>query len=414
MMYVKFNRNMLQNYYYTFHGFKMVDIMSVNWKICNECGRKVNEVAIECPYCSSNSFKKYIIDDSDVSSENDEIPKKENKNNGNEPLNKIKEGFDKFSNNTKKMGNDFLHENLPEDYADKVTENLSNISKNTNEFLSENEQIINIKKGISDFSDSTKRASVNFINDKISYDSQEKIKENAVNVSKSTKKFFGDATSVITNIHNHRKIKRDEKRAQKRKEKEEKKRKKDIERKEKQKQREKEREENRIKREKREKEQHEQTLKSLRQTKSTTIKLPVNNPHSKDMMGGAIQGQMMGAGLGMAIDGLKGSESLSHTANSGLTWGGAGAVIGGLAAASDDGIKWVSEQLIIGDSELIVPGKFVVPYSQIKLISIGKYKFRDLIIITLPTQGIRFSHDDVNALKTVIDENIAVYREKIR
>ena len=105
--------------------------MSVNWKICNECGRKVNEVAIECPYCSSNSFKKYI-DDSDVSSENDEIPKKENKNNENEPFNKIKEGFDNFSNNTKKMGNDFLHENLPEDYADKVTENLSNISNSFN------------------------------------------------------------------------------------------------------------------------------------------------------------------------------------------------------------------------------------------------------------------------------------------
>lgn len=31
--------------------------MSVKWKICNECGKKVNEVAVKCPYCSSNSFK---------------------------------------------------------------------------------------------------------------------------------------------------------------------------------------------------------------------------------------------------------------------------------------------------------------------------------------------------------------------
>lgn len=387
--------------------------MSVNWKLCNECGKKVNEVAIKCPYCNSSSFKEYIIDDSDDNSKN-ELNLKKEKNNENESLNKIKEEFDKFSDNAKKVGNDFLHENLPEEYADKVTENLSNFSKNTSEFINENEQIKNIKKGISDFSDSTRSAGVNFINDKVSQDSQEKIKENAVNASQSTKKFFDDATSVISNIHAHRKTKRDEKKALKRKEKAEKKRKKEIERRQKQKQREKKWEENRIKREKRQKEQHEQILRTLRQTKSTNIRLPINNPHSKDMLGGAIQGQMMGAGLGMAIDGLKGSESLSHTANSGLTWGGAGAVIGGLAAASDDGIRWVSEQLHIGDSELIVPGKFVIPYNQIKLISIGKYKFRDLIIITLPTQGIRFSHDDVNALKTVIEECIAEYHEKLR
>lgn len=380
--------------------------MSVNWKICNDCGKKVNEVAIICPYCDSNSFKEYIIDDSEVNS------KKEN-NNENESLNKIKNEFDKFSENAKKAGNDFLQENLPEEYADKVTENLSNFSKNTNEFFNENEQINNFKKGISDFSDSTRNAGVNFINDRLSQDSQEKIKENAINASQSTKKFFDDAASVISNIHTHRKTKRDEKKAIKRKEKEEKKRKKEAERKQKQKQREKEREENRIKREKREKEKHEEILRTLRQTKSTNIRLPVNNPHSKDMMGGAIQGQMMGAGLGMAIDGLKGSESLSHTANSGLTWGGAGAVIGGLAAASDDGIRWVSEQLHIGDSELIVPGKFVIHYNQIKLISIGKYKFRDLIIITLPTQGIRFSHDDVRALKTVIEESIEEYHKNL-
>ncbi len=120
----------------------------------------------------------------------------------------------------------------------------------------------------------------------------------------------------------------------------------------------------------------------------------------------------MGAGLGMAIDGLKGSDSLSHTANSGLIWGGAGAVLGGLAAASDDGIRWKSELLHIGESELIIAGKFVIPYDQIKLISLGKYSFRDLIIITLPSQGIEFSHDDVKALKIVIEESIEEYKNK--
>lgn len=32
--------------------------MSVKWKICEKCGKKVNEVAHKCPYCKSSSFKE--------------------------------------------------------------------------------------------------------------------------------------------------------------------------------------------------------------------------------------------------------------------------------------------------------------------------------------------------------------------
>jgi len=390
--------------------------MSINWKVCADCGKKVNEVAEKCPYCNCSSFENYETIKED-NLKNDDSLKEEN-NIDNDSLEKIKEDIDKFSNDAKKRGNDFLYENLPEEYADKLTEDISNFSKTaqqkTNEFLNENEQVINIKKGISDFSESTIAAGENFLNENISQESQEKIKESAVNFSKSTKKFIGGASSVLGNIHSHRKNKREIKNAQKKKEKEEKKQKKEAERKIKREQREKEWERKRIEREKREKEQHQKTLKTLRQTKSTQIKLPVRNPHSKDMMSGAIEGQMMGAGLGMAIDGLKGSDSLSHTANSGLIWGGAGAVLGGLAAASDDGIRWESELLHIGESELIIAGKFVIPYDQIKLISLGKYSFRDLIVITLPSQGIEFSHNDVKALKIVIEESIEEYKNKFR
>ena len=31
-------------------------VMSVKWKICKRCGRKVNEVAVICPYCSCDEF----------------------------------------------------------------------------------------------------------------------------------------------------------------------------------------------------------------------------------------------------------------------------------------------------------------------------------------------------------------------
>lgn len=37
-----------------------VGIMTVKWKICKRCGKKVNEIADKCPYCKSSSFKDYI------------------------------------------------------------------------------------------------------------------------------------------------------------------------------------------------------------------------------------------------------------------------------------------------------------------------------------------------------------------
>jgi hypothetical protein len=123
--------------------------MSINWKVCADCGKKVNEVAEKCPYCSCSSFEDYenIKEDN---LKNDDSPMKDDNASNNDSLEKIKGDIDKFSNDAKKMGNDFIYDNLPEEYADKLTEDISNFSKTaqqkTNEFFNENEQVINIKK----------------------------------------------------------------------------------------------------------------------------------------------------------------------------------------------------------------------------------------------------------------------------
>lgn len=52
--------------------------------------------------------------------------------------------------------------------------------------------------------ESVKESSSNFINDNVSYDTQEKIKSNFNNLSNSTKKFTSKTATVFNNIKNHR------------------------------------------------------------------------------------------------------------------------------------------------------------------------------------------------------------------
>lgn len=45
--------------------------MSVQWKVCNNCNRKVNKVANQCPYCDSKSFADYKEESVTSSTQND-------------------------------------------------------------------------------------------------------------------------------------------------------------------------------------------------------------------------------------------------------------------------------------------------------------------------------------------------------
>ena len=235
--------------------------MPVKWKICDGCGRKYNEIVEECPHCHSKSFTDYEKSKKEdaaknVNSENkkedttqsaeseskkEDAAKNVNSENKKEDTtqsaeseskkqeddvsdnsqNKFKEDLDKFSNNVKKAGNDFLYKNLPEEYADKLKNDFNNFSQYAGEVAT-------------NISDSTFKIGEGFVNDNISKESQEKIKQHGENISNSTRKFIGDTTATISNIHQHRQKIRNEKKEQKRKEKEEKKRKKEEERRERQ------------------------------------------------------------------------------------------------------------------------------------------------------------------------------------
>ena len=203
--------------------------MPVKWKICDGCGRKYNEIVEECPHCHSKSFTDYEKSKKEDSTKNAESENKKQKEDvSDNSQNKFKEDLDKFSNNFKKAGNDFLYKNLPEEYADKLKSDFNNFSQYAGEVAT-------------NISDSTFKISEEFVNDNISKESQEKIKQHGGSISNSTKKFIEDATTTISNIHQHRQKIRNEKKEQKRKEKEEKKRKKEEERRERERRREEER-----------------------------------------------------------------------------------------------------------------------------------------------------------------------------
>lgn len=339
------------------------------------------------------------------------------------------EKINEFSDYIVEKGNEFLDDNLPEEYADKVKENISNFHQTTKNpdrsFIDENEKLSNakesiintsksIKKSSSDFiqnneglnsaknvvvdvSGSVKESGSQFINNNVSYSTQHKIKSNFDNLSTSTRKFASDTSNVLKNIHNHRSKVNEQKRQEKEAEKEALSKKSDEEWIEKQKQLKKEL-----------KEKHEKAIIDIRENRTVNIEFPIKTD-TDNVATGALKGEMMGSALGRATEGFFGDDSLSSTLNAGLVLGGAGALIGGLAAASDDGIRWQDAMLFIADDELIISGKYALSFDDIKLVNTAKLKNSQIVVLTLKDRGIEFRTEDAKALKIVIDEYMQNY-----
>lgn len=337
----------------------------------------------------------------------------------------------------KEKGTEILYDNIPEEYIDKIKDDISNFEDIRNDpnrsIIEENERLSNTKESIlkatgnikqsgDDFISKNKHLSTakdtilnttgavrksgsDFINDNVSDDSKQKIISGAGNISKSTRKFFGNADEILSNIQSHRskvqKQKREERKIQKQKKKAEKEQKRE--------QFKKEQAEKRERAEISRQETHQKNIIRIRANRSAGIEIP-QYVATDDVMSGAIKGEMIGSAAGRAAEGLFGNkDSLSRTVNAGLVLGGVGSLVGGLAAASDDGIRWSRAQLYIGDDELIISGKYSIPFTEIKMISTGKYKYSDIIIFTLQNQGLEFKTDDASALKIVIEEYIQKY-----
>ena len=381
---------------------------------CDKCGEKLKKNAKFCNGCG------------------DAITWPENKAT-------FAEHADKLTDFLKESGNDFLDDNLPEEYAEKVRgkfsnvkdisndpersfideneklsdarENIINKSKSikdsTSSFLSENESLNNAKDTVLSTGESVKESGSNFINNNVSSDTQDKIKSNFNNFSDSTIKFTSKTSNVLKNIHSHRsKVKkqkmeeRELKKQQEAAEKEELDKKRHDEYLEMQKQRQ-------IQKEK----DHKNTIAMIRQTRIVNISFP-RMEQTDNVATGAMKGEMIGSAAGRAMEGFFGSkDSLSGTLNAGLVIGGAGALLGGLAASADDGLRWDDAQLYIGDDELIIAGKFTLPFEDIKLISTGRFKDYEMVVLTLTDDGVEFSTEDALALKIVIDEYMKHYFE---
>lgn len=367
---------------------------------CNNCGQDITEGSKFC----SNCGERIIWPDY----------------NGD-----IEDKIDEFSDYIKEKGNEFLDDNLPEDYANKVRQNISNfqeasqdpersfideneklsnakdnllktsnsIKQSGSNFIDENEKLSNAKDSVLTTASSFKESGENFINNNISQDTRDKFKSNFNDFSDSTKKFSSDASIVLKNIHSHRlKVKQ-----KKKDEKDELKRQKEEELMEKQKL-------DAIEKEK----IHQNKIIEIREKRVANIEIPVPKEQSNDAMRGAITGEMIGSGAGRVIGGIAG-DSIIDTLDAGLILGGAGALIGGLAAAGDDGVNWLNSQIFISDEELIISGKFSLHFDEIKLISTSKFKSNDMIVFTLKNKGLDFKTDDAKALKIVIEEYMQKY-----
>ena len=279
------------------------------------------------------------------------------------------------------------------------------IKQSSDDFISSNEYLNNAKNSVVYASDAVKKSSSTFINNNISYESQDKIKSCANNFSKSTKNFLGNAGEVFSNIQAHRSKVKQQKREEREVENEIKKVKMDEDKELREKERAEKEKQNQILKE----ETHQNNIIKIRATRTVSIEIPYHVP-TDDVMHGSIKGEMMGSAAGRAMEGLFGdNNSLSSTVNAGLILGGVGSLIGGLAAASDDGIRWNTAQLYIADDEIIISGKYSLSFDEIKLISVGKYKSSDVIVFTLQNQGLEFKTDDALALKIVIEEYIQKY-----
>jgi len=173
--------------------------MPVKLKICEGCGKKFNEIVEQCPYCNSKSFSEYNKNKTEGKDKTDKLKSnKQKKNSFDSSPNKFKEDLDKFSNDVKKVSNDFLYDNLPEEYADKLKKDFNDFSEYAGGVAS-------------NISENTLRKGGEFVNNKISKESQDKIKQHRDTISNSTKKFIEDTSNVIINIHQHRKKIKNEK-----------------------------------------------------------------------------------------------------------------------------------------------------------------------------------------------------------
>lgn len=67
-------------------------------------------------------------------------------------------------------------------------------------------------------------------------------------------------------------------------------------------------------------------------------------------------------------------------------------------------MSWVLADLFIKDDELIISGKFSIPFDEIKHVSTKIVDENEIVVLTLKDKAIEFKTYNAHALKTAIDE----------
>ena len=153
---------------------------------------------------------------------------------------------------------------------------------------------------------------------------------------------------------------------------------------------------------------HEKTVEKIRKTKQVNISIPNGRKLLNSPLTGSLTGDIIGSGAGSMIGGLASAGDLLGSTmgalNGSLILGGAGALIGGLLAAKDDGIEWFDTVLVLDNEGVIIAGKLLLPYKDIRHINAEKGSKFDVVTFTMENNGLQFKTDDGLALKEVMEE----------
>jgi len=149
------------------------------------------------------------------------------------------------------------------------------------------------------------------------------------------------------------------------------------------------------------KKDYNESLEYIRLNKKTKIEFPVDDS-SKEKLSKLLSPEVVG-GAGGLIGAAATVGIVGTTLGTGLIVVGAGALLGGLIAKNSDDVEWIPAELFIWDEELVISGKYSINFNEIKHVD---YSPGEMVILTLKDEAIQFRTYNAKALKVVIDEKI--------
>ena len=151
---------------------------------------------------------------------------------------------------------------------------------------------------------------------------------------------------------------------------------------------------------------YDESLRYIKKHMKSKIEFPVDSD-SKEKLSKLLAPEVVG-GAGGLIGAAAALGILGTTLGAGLIVVSAGALISGLIAKNAEDIVWVSSEIIIWDSELVIAGKYSLHFDEIKHVGV-EGNSQELVVITLKDKAVGFRTYNARALNDVINEKIDEY-----